>query len=112
LNGVLAAVLIAQLLIVFIWKPIFLFRWSLHTPVHWYIWLYLRCLLPVVLGWGACWLLVKVLPIDPQVSFWWFLLYAVCIGTVALGVSFAVMLFTEKGIRGFWGRIWTTIRPF
>ncbi len=110
LNGVLAGVLIAQLLIVFSWKPIFLFRWSLHTPVHWYVWLYLRCLLPVMLGWGACWLLAKVLPIDPQASFWWFLLYALCIGAVALGVSFGIMLFTEKGIRGFWGRILKSVK--
>ena len=112
LNGVLSAVLIAQLLIVFCWKPIFLFRWSLHTPVRWYVWLYLRCLLPIALGWGVCWLVAKVLPIDPQASIWWFLLYAVCIGAVALAVSFGVMLFTEKGIRGFWGRIWKTIKPY
>lgn len=109
MNGVLAGVLISQLLIVFIWKPIFLFHWSLHTPVRWYVWLYLRCLMPVVLGWGACRLLVKLLPIDPQASFWWLLLYAICIGGVALGVSFGVMVFTEKGIRGFWRRIWKTV---
>ena len=110
LNGVLAGVLIAQLAIVFIWKPIFLFHWSLHTPISWYAWLYIRCLLPVLLGWGACWLLARVLPVDPAASFWHFLLYAVCIGCVGLGVSFCAMLFTEKGIRGFWRRIWTIVR--
>ncbi len=109
MNGVLAGVLIAQLLIVFTWKPIFLFHWSLHTPVRWYVWLYLRCLLPVALGWGACYLLVQVLPIEPLRSFWSLLLYALCIGSVALGVSFGVMVFTESGIRGFWRRIWRTV---
>lgn len=109
LNGVLAGVLIAQLLIVFIWKPIFLFHWSLHTPVRWYAWLYLRCLVPVALGWGACYLLVQVLPIDPLRSFWSLLIYAIGIGIVALGVSFSVMVLTEKGIRGFWRRIWRTV---
>ena len=109
MNGVLTGVLISQLLIVFTWKPIFLFRWSLKTPVRWYAWLYLRCLLPVALGWGACYLLVQVLPIEPLRSFWSLLLYALCIGSVALGVSFGVMVFTEKGIRGFWHRIWKTV---
>ena len=110
LNGVLAAVLAGQLALAFIWKPIFLFRTALHLPLRYYIWLYVRCLAPVALGWGACWLLARMLPIDPSASFWWFLLYAVCIGCVGLGVSFAAMLFTEKGIRGFWQRIGVIVR--
>ena len=110
LNGVLTGVLISQIAIVFIWKPVFLFRASLHIPLGFYIWLYVRCFLPVAVGWGACRLLIEVLPVDASASIWHFLLYAACIGLVALSVSGVIMSFTEGGIRGFWLRIWGTVR--
>ncbi|MCR5710121.1 MAG: sugar transporter [Bacteroidales bacterium] len=110
LDGVLAAVLVSQIAIVFLWKPIFLFRTSLHIPLTWYAALYLRCLLPLALGWGACHLLSLVLPVDPSASIWSFLFYAICIGVTGLAVSGLVMHFTENGIRTFWKRIWLTVR--
>lgn len=64
LNGILCGCLISIILIVFIWKPIFLFRWGLKSSIWSYVWLYLRCIIAAGI---ALFVLLKVtaaVPVD------------------------------------------------
>lgn len=101
LHGILAGVIISQLLIVFTWKPYFLFTRGLKEPIALYIALYAKHLA----AGAACFFAVRALsgmiPIDPASGIWAFLLYAsvllVCCTLILGGLLYAV----EFGMRSF-----------
>ncbi len=105
LNGVLAGVLISQLIITFSWKPFFLFRSALQEPLSFYLSLYARCLIPGILAFLAVYLLLQRIPLDPAASFWTFLLYAAITGVTALCVYGGLLSLVESGLKGFLSRI-------
>lgn len=105
LDGVLAGVLISQIIITFSWKPFFLFRSALHEPLAFYIKLYARCLAPGALAFIAVHFMMPLIPLDPAASFLSFLAYAVITGTIALLVYGGLLSLMEDGIRDFANRI-------
>ena len=109
LNGVLAGVLVSQLIITFSWKPFFLFRSALEEPLSFYISLYARCFLPGVVAFLVTWLILPLVPVNPTASLWAFLLYALVVGLVALGVYTGVLFLTEDSLKGFIRRIFRAV---
>lgn len=110
LNGVLAGVLISQLIITFSWKPFFLFRSALHEPLSFYIKLYARCLIPGIAAFLAAYFILPLIPIDPAASFWTFLIYAAVTGLMAFAVYGILLSLWEDGLKDFTQRIIHVLR--
>ena len=105
LNGILAATLTAQLLLIFIWKPIFLFWKGLKEPLSFYVKLFVRCFIPAVAAFAASYFILSLIKTEPGDSISGFLVYAMATGISALGVFILVMRVTEPSIKGFALRI-------
>ena len=107
LHGILAGVIISQLLVIFTWKPYFLFTRGLKEPIGLYIVLYAKHLLAGALCFVVVRALSGLIPIDPASSLWAFLLYAsivfICCTFILGGILFAV----EPGMRSFIRRMMT-----
>ena len=110
LDGVLAGVIISQVIITLSWKPFFLFRSALHEPLSFYISLYARCLVPGIIAFVTLHFLLPLLPIDPSASFWLFLVYAVVTGLVAFAVYGGLLSIWEDGLKDFTTRIIHVLR--
>lgn len=105
LNGILTGVLISLLLIVFIWKPIFLFRCGLHTSIGYYAAIYGKHIalgVSAVLLWYLC---HDRIAIDPFRSWSCFLSYALCNGALFGAILASFMFATKCGIVKFVSRL-------
>ena len=85
----------------------YLVRIKLQKP---YISLYVRCLLPGIFAFGAVYLLLPHIPIDPAASFWTFLVYAFVTGATAFLVYGALLSLLEDGLKDFANRLFHVIR--
>ena len=110
LSGVLCGSLVSLILIVLIWKPIFLFHWGLKEPLGVYIGLYLKHLLILVASFAAVIPLAGLLPIDPAQSLPAFLVYALAVFAASVIVTGGLAWMTETGFRSFVSRTYSVIR--
>ena len=109
LHGILAGVIISQVLVVFIWKPYFLFSMGLKEPIRVYIGLYIKHLLVGC----ACFVAVRALcpqiPVNPASGIWPFLMYAaivfICCAFLMGGLLYAL----EPGMRSFCNRMFAVV---
>lgn len=105
IPGILCGVLISLLLIVFIWKPLFLFRKGFHTSIAGYVFLYMKSVVALGITTIPVTYISHYIPIDPASSYINFLLYALLTG----GLYFILLLFLlylfNKGTRDFVKRI-------
>ena len=108
LNGVLLAVLISQLVIIFTWKPFFLMYKGLKEPYSFYAKLYCRCFLPGAAAFAATFGVLKLLTVDPASGVWEFILYSLVTGITSFVVYGSLLFFTEKGIKSFFQRLVNT----
>ena len=107
LHGILTGVIISQIIIIYIWKPYFLFTKGLKEPIGIYIALFLKHLL----AGAACYAAVRAISVfmttDPSAGIWQFLSYAsiifVCCVLILGGLLYAV----EFGMRSFVKRMLT-----
>lgn len=105
LNGILTGVFISLILLVFIWKPVFLFRRGLQTSIKSYVVLYAK---HIVLGawsvllWYAC---RRWITVDPYENWGGFIGYTVCNAVVFGTVLASSMLLTKCGIVKFLHRL-------
>ena len=101
LHGILSGVIISQLLIIFTWKPYFLFTRGLKEPVWIYVVLYAKHLL----AGAACFFVMKAIsghiPVDPSSGIWQFLLYGSIIFLCASLILGALLYIVEPGMRSF-----------
>lgn len=67
LNGILCGVIASLLLIVFIWKPYFLFTAGFHRSIKIYIIIYARHLLALILAAATIWFIIPYLPAYSEV---------------------------------------------
>lgn len=103
LNGVLSGVLISQVIVILVWKPVFLFGINLRHGLKRYVKIYFQhlaygCIVAAI----VCFLL-RLLPVSPTDSWWCFAVY----GLSGIGL-FAVLLvatfcFSRGGLY-FFGR--------
>ena len=107
LHGILSGVIISQLLIIFTWKPYFLFSKGMKEPIGIYIVLYLKHLLAGAVCFIAVRAISGVIPIDPAAGIWQFLLYASIVFACCALILGGLLYATEFGMRSFVRRMLT-----
>lgn len=105
LNGILGGFIIGEILIVKIWKPIFLFRCGLQQPFRKYLWLNVKHLSAGLLVLAVMDFVVRFIPIDPSASFGMFFLYAIIVFIACALLLFVLLFAIERGMRDFVKRI-------
>lgn len=105
LNGILMGVVVSLLLIVFLWKPYFLFRWGLKEPIGIYIRLYMRHIAAIFATLSIIWIIDRNFSTHTPDNAKEFTLFA--LGTVlATGtILYAFQMAFTKGMRMFTRRI-------
>ena len=105
LHGILGGVIISLVLIVFLWKPFFLFSQGLKESIWTYIGLYVKHLL---IG-GVCFFAVRAIcalvPIDPVSNIWCFLQYATIVFSSCVLLIGSMLYAVEPGMRSFFNRM-------
>ena len=104
INGILTGVIISLMIIVFCWKPFFLFKDGFKLNIKYYILMYIKLLLIVVLSFLLTEYLVDLFKIDPYFSLLNFLLYTVFIMLVFFTLLISGLLVFTSGIRQFYER--------
>lgn len=105
LPGILAGVLVSLVVIVLIWKPIYVFRSGLHEPVGVYWKLFVLHLLGVVPAVGVLLLAMRYVPIDPFDSFCALLLSGAAVLLPFAAVLALILYVLVPGPRLFVSRI-------
>lgn len=105
INGILGGFIIGEILIVKIWKPIFLFKYGLQQPFRIYLWLNVKHLLVGVAVFAIMCLAWTWMPFDASVSFGNFFIVAGIVFVLCTVVLFALLYGLEKGMRGAVKRI-------
>lgn len=107
LNGVLLGVLISLLIIVFCWKPYFLFRKGLRLPLRIYVVLYIKYLVAATACITLIYNVLKFVPFSLEAGMLSLLFYGLII-SISFAISLSFMLyFIGQGMRDF---IWRVIR--
>ena len=105
LHGILGGVIISQLLIIFAWKPYFLFTKGMKEPIGIYIWPYAKHLL----AGAACVVAVRavggLIPIDPAADIWHFLPFASIVFVSATLILGGLLYAFEPAMRSFVARM-------
>ena len=107
LHGILTGVIISQLIIIFTWKPYFLFTRGMKEPIWIYVVLYLKHLLAGAVCFFAVRALCGLIPIDPSSGVWHFLLYALIVFIFCSLILGALLYAMEYGMRSFVRRMLT-----
>ena len=107
LHGILSGVIISQLLIIFTWKPYFLFTKGMKEPIGIYIVLYLKHLLAGAVCFIAVSAISRLIPIDPAAGIWQFILYASIVFACSTLILGGLLYATEFGMRSFVKRMLT-----
>ena len=105
LHGILGGVIISQLVIIFTWKPYFLFSQGLKEPIWIYIVLYIKHLVVGAVCYCAVMALSSLIPVDPASGIWYFLLYAAILFSSCVLLLGSMLLVVESGMRSFVSRI-------
>ncbi len=101
LPGILGGVLISLVVIVLIWKPILLFRRGFGLSIFYYVKIYAKHIVILVLSWLVADFLVGLVSVDPSVSWINFIGYGAIVAVV-FGVIMGGLLFVvECGMRDF-----------
>ena len=110
LHGILSGVLVSLLLIVFLWKPYFLFREGLREPLSKYVKIYAKHLAALAIVFLACRFAASHTVADPTASYFGFGLYA----ATSLGLFFvllaALLYGISHGMRDFMSRILSLLK--
>ncbi len=110
LPGILLGVLISLVVIVFFWKPYYMFRNGLETPIGIYIWKYLKHILAFVASFICFRYVYAILPLPPATTISSFMLH-VAIIAITLGLPLAVLLWIlDNGMKSFTNRIYHLIK--
>jgi len=105
LNGILGGALISQLVIGFIWKPVYLFKWGLQEPIRLYVKYYAKFLGIFLVSSGIVLGLKRLVTFDPSVSFVSFLGYALIIFILSVSVMGGLAYVTDDATRRFLKRV-------
>lgn len=86
LNGILGGAILSLIIIVFSWKPYFLFTQGIKYPIGFYIFLYARCLVAGAAMFALAFGIKHFIPIDSTSSITNFIIMC---STVAVGIGIA-----------------------
>ncbi|MCQ2174938.1 MAG: sugar transporter [Bacteroidales bacterium] len=110
LNGILGGYIVGEILIVKIWKPIFLFRHGLRQPIVVYIWLCAKHLLAAAVSYSAIKFITLHITINQTDSYGNFFLYALILFLSCSIFLFTLLYVSEVGMSGFIKRLTTTLK--
>ena len=110
LPGILGGVLLSQVLIILIWKPILLFTKGLKQSLAIYGMIYLKHLTILSVTGLLTWFAMRFVPIDPSKNYLSFFLYGFLMEGIALTSLVATLYATEQGMRDFLKRIFSFIK--
>lgn len=110
LPGILGGVLLSQILVIMIWKPVYLFHWGLKEPVWSYVKLFFEHMVVgtvtfIIVNW-----LARFISIDPAANIWHFFLYAIILLVITSVLTVGILYAIEPGMRGFFKRIRASIQ--
>lgn len=105
LPGILAGVAISLLLVVFCWKPYFLFRSGFQSRVLTYIRMYAKHIAIYSVAWLFGSYIIELIPIEPSSSIINLILYSIICILALLLIEFPVLFFIEQGMKDFTARI-------
>lgn len=105
LEGVLLGGIVSLLVLIYAWKPYFLFHHALHIPSRVYVLGFSKHLLCVVVG-GILFALSHVWLHLPSPTTSWFMLvvYAASVGLVLVVIQFVTLYVGSRGMRDFVSR--------
>ena len=110
LPGIMAGVFASLFIIVFLWKPFFLFREKMaQSPAIYFRRAALHIAL-LAIATLATYYLKNLLPIDPAASYGHWLLYGLCTVALCGGIGFALFYAFTPGMRAFYRRL-LALRP-
>ena len=110
LHGILAGVLLSLLIVVFCWKPYFLFRRGLKENLWIYVRMYAKHILLVSAVSAVMYLILGVLPFDPTAGIGAWLMYGVLVIGIFFSLLFGALYIAIKGMRIFVHRCQRIIR--
>lgn len=110
LEGVIFGSVISMLLIVYIWKPYFLYRNGFKTPLRYYWATIIKYLLMGIISWHAALQILSFILIDPSLNYGNWIIYAICCVTLFASIYFTLLLITSQGMRNFIRRILKSIK--
>ena len=101
LHGVLIGVLLSLIIVVFMWKPYFLFHKGMKRPVREYVLIYVKHLSALIIVCTCIYLLLPHISIDPIKSVGNFVSYSIIIIVVFFFSLFLSLFFLEREMRSF-----------
>ena len=107
LHGILCGVIISQLLIIYTWRPYFLFAKGMKESLWIYIVLFIKHLLAGAVCFFAVRAIIVHIPVDPAAGIWQFLVYASAVFACATLILGGLLYATEFGMRSFVKRMLT-----
>lgn len=110
INGVLAGVLFSLIVIVFLWKPYFLFRSGFKMSIKIYANLYAKHLFAVIIAYVLAYPILGMIPMDPSDSY----LSFICCSLIYLsifGIILMLLLYLlSSGMRDFVSRVMRLVK--
>lgn len=101
LYGVLIGVLISLTLIVFIWKPYFLFHKGMKIPMREYILMYMKHMGALAIVCTCIYIFLPYISIDPMKSIGNFISYSIILIAVFFFFLFVAIFIVEREMRNF-----------
>ena len=110
LHGILAGVLLSLLLMIFCWKPYFLFRRGLKERLRIYAAIYAKHVLVVSVVSAVIYLIHDLLPFDPTEGIGSWLIYGITVIGIFFFMLFGSLYLAIHGMRSFTRRVLTLIK--
>ncbi len=105
LPGILSGVLLSQIAIILIWKPIFLFRNGFKSPLKEYVVMYGKHLFLFAVMVIIVTFLMRLIPLNPEANFYTFAATGLVMVVLSLLILGGLLFFFEPGMRAFVNRI-------
>lgn len=101
LPGILAGVIVSLMIIVFTWKPYFLFKEAIRAKVSIYVKMYVKHIIIFIVAAALVIFLSKILPIDPSLNIISFISFGFITVTLFAVLLFVLLFTFEEGMKGF-----------
>ncbi len=106
LEGVLLGGIVSMLIVVYGWKPYFLFKYALHIPIQTYIRGFVGLFLCTIIGAVIFYVLHNTIDSHlPRSSWIGLICYAICTGAILSVIHFFILYIGSRGMRDFVARI-------